>query len=328
MCLSVKTWAQEPFRVIFYNVENLFDTKDEPLKNDNEFLPDAPQRWTYRRYQDKLTKIAKVIIASSKDNIPDLVGLAEVENDTCLRDLTKYSPLREAGYRYVMTNSPDERGIDVALLYQRSTFKLLDKEEITIPHKKLDRSPTRNILYVSGQVISGDTLDVFICHMPSRAGGKGKSEPFRMATCHILKEAVDAVMNARQNPNILIMGDFNDYPSNRSLTHSLNAIKPEKKIRPRSLYNLMHEMKGGTNRYRGEWGILDQIIVSGTILQSTNNIRTSLDKAQILRHSFLLEEDDKYGSNSPSRTYIGMKYHGGYSDHLPVCLDLEVNVKQ
>lgn len=316
--------AQEPFRVMFYNVENLFDTKNDSLKNDEEFLPEATKKWTYYRYKEKLTKIAKVIVASGNENVPDLVGLSEVENDTCLRDLVKYSPLHEAGYRYVMTDSPDARGIDVALLYQRSSFKLLDKVEIPIPHEKLRRSPTRNILYVSGQVLSGDTLDVFVCHMPSRAGGEEKSEPFRMATCYVLKAAVDAVMDVRQNPNILIMGDFNDYPYNRSLTQMLKAAKPKKKVEPRALYNLMYGMKGGTNRYRGEWGILDQIIVSGTMLQPTNSIRTTPTKAQILRHPFLLEEDDRYGGYIPSRTYIGMRYHGGFSDHLPVCVDLEI----
>lgn len=323
-CLSAMTSAQESFRIMFYNVENLFDTKNDSLKNDEEFLPDAPKRWNYPRYKDKLTKIAKVIVASGKAHVPDLVGLTEVENDTCMRDLVKYSPLREAGYRYVMTNSPDERGIDVALLYQRGTFKLLNKEEISIPHEKLGRSPTRNILYVSGQVLSGDTLDVFVCHMPSRAGGEAKSEPYRMATCMVLKAAVDVVMNARQHPNVVIMGDFNDYPHNRSLTQYLKASKPKKKIEPNSLYNLFYGMKGGTNRYRGEWGILDQIIVSGTLLQKGNGIWTTPEQAQILRHPFLLEEDDKYGGDIPYRTYWGMKYNGGYSDHLPVCVDLEI----
>ena len=316
--------AQEPFRVMFYNVENLFDTKDDSLKNDEEFLPDAPKKWTYHRYKEKLNRIAKVIIASGDLHVPDLVGLSEVENDTCMRDLVKYSPLREAGYRYVMTDSPDQRGIDVALLYQRGTFKLLNKEEISIPHEKLGRSPTRNILYVSGQVLSGDTLDVFVCHMPSRAGGEAKSEPYRMATCMVLKAAVDVVMSARMNPHVLIMGDFNDYPHNQSLTRYLGASKPKKKTEPRALYNLMYGKKGGTNRYRGEWGILDQIIVSGSVLDPSNTIRTTPEQAQIVRHPFLLEEDDKYGGDIPSRTYIGARYHGGYSDHLPVCVDLDI----
>ena len=324
LCLSVSAWAQEPFRAMFYNVENLFDTKDDTLKNDNEFLPAAPKRWTYKRYQDKLTKISKVIAASGASQVPDLVGLAEVENDACLNDLVNHSPLRAAGYRYVMTDSPDARGIDVALLYQRATFKLLQKEEIAIPHETLRRSPTRNILPVSGKVVSGDTLDVFVCHMPSRAGGEKKSESYRMATCRVLKEAVDKVMHARTHPYVLIMGDFNDFPHNRSLTQVLGAAKPQQHAASHTLYNLMIDKQGGTNRYRGEWGILDQIIVSGTMLQPSSGIQTTPDKAQILRHPFLLEEDDKYGGSLPSRTYIGMKYHGGFSDHLPVCVDLDI----
>lgn len=130
--------------------------------------------WTQARYHDKLAKIAKVIIATGEENVPDLVGLCEVENDHCLKDLTENSPLREAGYRYVITDSPDERGIDVALLYQRGSFKLLGKNSLSVPYKEMERRPTRDILHVMGQVASGDTLDVFVCHMPSRAGGEEK----------------------------------------------------------------------------------------------------------------------------------------------------------
>ena len=149
------TYAQEPFRVMFYNVENLFDCQHDTLKNDYEFLPDAPKGWTQARYHDKLARIAKVIIATDEENVPDLVGLCEVENDHCLKDLTENSPLREAGYRYVMTDSPDERGIDVALLYQRGTFKLVGKNCISVPYKEIERRPTRDILHVTGQVASG-----------------------------------------------------------------------------------------------------------------------------------------------------------------------------
>ncbi len=183
------TYAQEPFRVMFYNVENLFDCQHDTLKNDYEFLPDAPKGWTQARYHDKLARIAKVIIATGEENVPDLVGLCEVENDHCLKDLTENSPLREAGYRYVMTDSPDERGIDVALLYQRGTFKLVGKNSLSVPYKEIERRPTRDILHVMGQVASGDTLDVFVCHMPSRAGGEEKSEPYRLFTAQILKIA-------------------------------------------------------------------------------------------------------------------------------------------
>ena len=159
ICLSVHTQAQESLRVMFWNVENLFDTQDDPNKNDNEFLPDAIRHWTYFRYHDKLKRLAKTIVASGDERVPDLVGLCEVENDSCLYDLTRRSLLYEAGYRYVMTDSPDRRGVDVALLYQRGSFKLLDKRSIRILDDSAKREPTRDILHVSGRIVSGDTLE-------------------------------------------------------------------------------------------------------------------------------------------------------------------------
>lgn len=323
-CMAGMVHAQQSFRAMFYNVENLFDCHHDTLKNDYEFLPDNPKGWTKARYYDKLAKISKVIIAAGNENVPDLVGLCEVENDRCLKDLTSNSPLRESGYRYVMTDSPDERGIDVALLYQRGTFKLLGKSSIPVPNEEVERRPTRDILHVMGQVLSGDTLDVFVCHMPSRSGGEEKSEPYRLFTAQILNIAADSVMKVRQHPNILIMGDFNDYPTNHSIATVLGAVAPKEKVEPGKLYNLMDGRKEGTYRYRGEWGILDQLIVSGFLLQGKDGMRTSYGKAQILRFPFLLEEDEKYGGDTPSRTYWGKKYHGGYSDHLPVCVDFEI----
>ena len=187
LCLAFPAWAQESFRVLFWNTENLFDCKDDPKKNDNEFLPEATRHWTYFRYRDKIKNLAKGIIASGTDYVPDLVGLCEVENDSCLYDLTRRSPLKEAGYRYVMTDSPDQRGIDVALLYQRGSFKLIQHQSIRIPSRQIKKSPTRDILHVVGKVISGDTLDVMVCHFPSRSGGKAKSEVHRLLVAEILK---------------------------------------------------------------------------------------------------------------------------------------------
>ena len=315
LCFAAPACAQESFRVLFWNVENLFDTKDDPRKNDNEYLPDATRHWNHFRYREKLKCLAKGIIASGDEFVPDLVGLCEVENDSCLYDLTRRSPLREANYRYVMTESPDQRGIDVALLYQRGSFQLLQHQSIRIPHKRLKKGPTRDILHVVGKVLSGDTLDVFVCHMPSRSGGQAKSEPYRLMTAGILKQSVDSVMRFRKRPHVLVMGDFNDYPTDKSM---------EKLCLDGKLRNLMKGKKGGTYRYRGEWGILDQIVVSGSMLDPSSTIRTTPEQAQIVRHSFLLEEDDKYGGDIPSRTYIGARYHGGYSDHLPVCVDLDI----
>ncbi|MGL5272792.1 MAG: endonuclease/exonuclease/phosphatase family protein [Phocaeicola sp.] len=326
--------SQEAFRIMFYNVENLFDCRHDSLKNDYEFLPTGVNRWTPKRFNDKLTKIAKVIVASGDKQVPDLVGLCEVENEYCLTALTQYSPLREAGYRYVMTNSSDHRGIDVALLYQRATFKLLSNQSIRVPNEEIGRTPTRDILHVTGQLLSGDTLDLFVCHFPSRSGGEVASEPFRLLAALTLRQTIDSVMAIRLQPSVVIMGDFNDYPTNRSLKETLHARSTTEIIEPHGLYNLMYGRKGGTYRYKGEWGMLDQFIVSGTLLlpksssvnllvEEPSRIRTTYNNAQVLRHPFLLEEDNVYGGDTPYRTYKGRKYHGGFSDHLPIILDLE-----
>ena len=305
LCFPSQVEAQESFRVLFWNTENLFDCKDDPKKNDNEYLLEAIRHWTFSRYRDKVKNLAKGIIASGNEYVPDLVGLCEVENDSCLYDLTRRSPLKEAGYRYVMTDSPDQRGIDVALLYQRGSFKLIQHQSIRIPSKQLKKTPTRDILHVVGKVVSGDTLDVMVVHYPSRRGGKAKSEPYRLLVTEILKQTVDSVMQVRQNPNVVIMGDFNDGPSSAVM---------KKLCSDGRLVNLMQGKKEGTYRYRGKWEILDQFLVS-------RNVRAK--NVEILRHPFLLEEDEKYGGDKPFRTYNGMKYQGGFSDHLPIILDLQ-----
>lgn len=230
-CLTASVCeAQQTLRVMEYNVENLFDCRHDSLKNDSEYLPHSVRGWSWKRYHEKLNRIAKVILAASREQVPDLVGLCEVENAYCLDGLVKYSPLRDAAYRYVMTDSPDERGIDVALLYQPFSFRLISDQHIRIPSHKIGRKPTRDILHVTGRVVSGDTLDVFVCHMPSRSGGEKQSEPYRLLTARVLRHAADSVMKIRQTPYLIIMGDFNDYPESRSVCRTLGAGKPEKDI--------------------------------------------------------------------------------------------------
>lgn len=322
-CMVLQVFSQHSFRVMEYNVENLFDCVDDSLKDDKEFLPGSGRGWSYQRYEEKLNRIAKVIVAVGDKQIPDLVGLCEVESERCMDDLVGKSLLKEAGYRYVMTSSPDARGVDVALLYQPATFRKLSVESVRIPHETVKgMKPTRDILHVTGKVVSQDTLDVFVCHMPSRSGGELKSEPYRLLTAAVLKHKADSVMAVRRTPYIIIMGDFNDYPDNRSIAEVLGAVKPGRKPDALKLYNLMAGREGGTYRYKGEWGFLDHLIVSGTLLRKKGGIRTSYDKAHVADLPFLLEEDDRYGGLSPSRTYYGWKYHGGYSDHLPVWVDL------
>lgn len=317
--------AQNTFRVVSYNVENLFDCRHDTLKNDSEFLPNSMRAWHYGRYKNKINQIAKVIAAIGEWTPPALVGLCEVENEHVMNDLVKYSSLKEYGYRYVMTDSPDERGIDVALLYQRSDFKLLQSRSIRIHFKEKGRRPTRDILHVTGLVSTLDSLDVFVCHMPSRSGGEKESEPARLFAASVLRQAVDSLFTVRQHPNILIMGDFNDYPHNAAICEVLGATEPVDSVIPYKLYNLMADKEKnssvGTYKYQGEWGILDQLIVSGFMLQNKAGAYTSKEDARICKLPFLLERDRKHFGYQPFRTYYGMKYQGGYSDHLPVVLD-------
>ena len=333
-----------PFRVVSWNIENLFDTHHDSLKNDREFLPDALRHWNYSRYKKKLSDVARVITAIGEWNPPALVGLCEVENDTVLRDLTRRSPLKELNYRYVMTDSPDLRGIDVALLYQRDLFKLLSSRSIPIPPLGQYR-PTRDLLHVSGLLLTGDTLDVFVCHLPSRSGGAKESEPYRLYAAQILRTEVDHILNIRSHPQVIIMGDFNDYPTNQSIQKILEAEAPPittpkpastlnstnpSTIVPSSLklYHLLarkaKSKSFGSYKYRGEWGLLDHLIVSGTLLNQSSHFFTSEERANVCLLSFLLKDDEKYGDKEPFRTYKGMKYLGGISDHLPVYADFEL----
>ena len=315
--------AQDTFRIMFYNVENLFDCKHDTLKKDKEYLPGSIRGWHYGRYKQKINQVAKVITAVGEWDPPALVGLCEVENATVMDDLVKYSPLKQHQYRYIMTDSPDERGIDVALLWQRGLFRLLDYRSIRIDFKNGSHKPTRDILHAVGLLSTGDSLDVFVCHLPSRSGGEKESEPYRILAATVLKQVTDSLFTIRSHPNILIMGDFNDYPTNSSISKVLKAVSPGDSIVTSELYNLMADKGGkiGTYSYQGEWGILDQLIVSGFLLRNLSGFHTSKAAAGICNLAFLLEEDEKYGGLKPFRTYYGMKYTGGYSDHLPVKLD-------
>lgn len=329
-CTPLGAQEADRFRVVFYNVENLFDTQKDSCHNDEEFLPTAVRHWNYGRYKTKLANVSKVITAVGEWTPPALVGLCEVENDRVLRDLTRYSPLKEQGYRYVMTDSPDSRGIDVALLYQRDRFKLLGHRSIGVDLGEGQR-PTRDILHVTGIISTFDTIDVFVAHFPSRSGGQLQTEPNRLQAARILRRAADSLFAVRTTPRIIIMGDLNDYPANKSISKVLSAKAPkapEADIRPNELYHLLaRKVKGkrlGTYKYQGEWGLLDHLIVSGNLLVEASGVYTSEGHAHIVQLPFLLTKDPTHGGRRPFRTYYGMRYEGGYSDHLPVYFDLMI----
>ena len=308
--------AQNTFRVMFYNVENLFDTTHEPGKEDNEFTPDGSRHWNNKRYYNKLNNLAKVITSLGGWDTPALIGLCEVENDKVVHDLTAYSPLRNMQYRYVITESEDARGIDVALLYQRDRFKYLYHNCIRIVFPYNPQKKTRDVLHVTGQIISGDTLDVFVCHFPSRRGGQAASEPDRIQTATMVRAAIDSLKTCRSRANSLIMGDFHDEPSDKSIAQVL--VKDD-------LYNLFlpvsQHSSTGSYKFGDQWNFIDQIMVSIHLLDKQHPFHVLPETATIFQADFLFVDDRTHGGKRMKKTFNGYKYEGGYSDHLPVFVD-------
>ena len=318
-------FSQSPFRVMFYNVENLFDTEKNPKKNDGEFTPDGRLHWTFGRYCNKLNNLAKVITAAGEWDSPAIIGLSEVENERCMTDLAKHSLLKAQDYRYVITHCADTRGINVALMYQRDKFKYLSHKTYKIKFPQNPRKVTRDILHVSGLIQTGDTLDVFVCHFPSRRAGEQESEPDRIFTASVLKSKTDSLMRIRKKANIIILGDLNDEPTDKSILKTLRALPPEKEANPMELYNLFYKYakqnNAGTYKYGRQWNVLDQIIVSGNLFDRRQNFHVLPETATIFQRDFMMEKDSSNGGKRPFKTYTGMKHTGGYSDHLPVFVD-------
>lgn len=303
--------------LVSLNCENLFDCQHDSLKNDLEWTPEGTNHWTLTRYWQKVNNIGREILAcgdmaasgwaSSEGDfqLPDLVALCEVENDSVLFDLSKRSLLRHANYEYVMTDSPDPRGIDVALLYSPFSFRLLHHNALHVEPLK-DMHPTRNILYVAGLLVSGDTLHVFVVHAPSRSGGEVLTRPHRMQVARRLTAAIDSLRTLSPDANILVAGDFNDYSNDKSIRYLESA----------GLTEVSKQAQGsngarGTYRFQGEWGSLDHIFASATMVGR-------LAECIVFDAPFLLEDDEAYGGRKPRRNYLGPRYQQGFSDHLPL----------
>ena len=297
------------FTFVELNCENLFDCRHDSLKNDTEFLPDGSYHWTRTRYWRKLDRVGQTIIACGVKGqswqLPDMVALCEVENDSVLHDLTRRSLLRNARYDYVMTCSPDERGIDVALVYSPFSFRLIRSHSVRVEPIK-DMRPTRDILYASGVIASGDTLHVIVAHLPSRRGGERHSRPFRVAAADRVAAVVDSVYNVSKDAKIIIAGDFNDYTNSASV-----RMLCGKRLKDISAEATGRNGAKGTYRYQGEWGSLDHILVSESLAR--NVVHCYVNDAP-----FLVEPDAKYGGVKPRRNYLGPRYQNGFSDHLPL----------
>lgn len=327
MPLSLAMAQERVFTVLTYNVENLYDTLHDEGKNDHEFLPNGERQWTQGRYHRKLVQIAKVIAAAGYPAPTDLIGLCEVENDSVLQALTQRTRLRRLGYAYIATNSRDSRGIDVALVYQPMRFQPLESRSLQVPPPSDKHRFTRDVLYVKGRVPTGDTLHTFLCHWPSRSGGQKETEAYRCSAAKVVRERCDSLL--RQNPrsNILVMGDLNDEPRNRSIAEVLQAKESGRLATDgiAQLYILSKNLKQeggieGTYYYRGEWNQIDHFIVSGQLLDNTANFYTMPQHCEIFAPDFLTVTNPKDGTRMPKRTYQGTFYRGGTADHFPMRL--------
>ncbi len=309
--------------ILFYNVENLFNPENHPAKDDDAFTPEGDRRWTHFRKVDKQRKISRVILFAGKWNPPVLVGLCEVEDRQVLDGLVFQTGLDQLGYHIVHFESPDERGIDAALLYRNDRFNVLQARPVPVVFQDKDRRPTRDILYVKGIVDDADTLHVMVNHWPSRYGGVLATQPKRITAAKTLKALCDSVRESSPDAGMIAMGDFNDEPVNKSL----NILSGQPEAPDVAFVNLALYPEGnvpGTIRFRHEWTCFDQILVSDNLLAGEDDrIYFLKDTAmQIVAPEFLLEETPDYPGLRPSRTYSGFNYVGGFSDHLPVMIQL------
>lgn len=287
-------FGQDSLTIISYNVENLFDCQHDSLKNDSSFLPDGMHHWNNSRYQTKLDRIARVLVNTSGLERTPLVGLCEVENSRCLHDLCYR--LRRFHYRFVHYDSPDERGIDVALLYDSTKVQILSSRPL---HVDLQGDNTRDILYACCLIQQRDTIHTLLCHLPSQLGGSANTETKRLITKRLLQYQVDSIRAIQPAATIVVMGDMNTDPAD-DITGMRNLMLP------------LQQSGKGTHKYQGLWSCLDQFYVSAPLAEQAH--------VHIFAPEWLLEEDSKYLDKQPKRTYKGYRYHDGYSDHLPIVL--------
>jgi endonuclease/exonuclease/phosphatase family metal-dependent hydrolase len=319
MLVVTQAWggktAQRKYVAVSYNCENLFDTRHDTLKNDSAFLPEGEHRWTAGRYWKKLNDVGRVILQCGGEKeewrLPDIVGLVEVENDSVLTALTRRSMLRNARYNYVMTSSPDMRGVDVALLYNPYRLRLIAREEIEIPRRE-NRRPTRNILHATLLTEMGDSLHVFVVHAPSRGGGVQQTEGYRMEVAERLTMKTDSIRNASAAAKIIVMGDFNDYSTDRAIMKIVEAGLTEVSAEAKAKFH--PDRIHGTYFFQNEWNSLDHIFATSSLQPIECHIHDA---------EWLLEED-KNGIYRPKRTFVWEIYHGGVSDHLPVVFSFQI----
>jgi len=309
----------------FYNLENLFDTIDNTLINDEEFLPSGIRNYNTAIYRDKLTKLASVIAQMGTTYTPDgpaILGVAEIENDTVLNDLIKETQLKKRNYQFVHYDSKDARGVDVGLLYNPTYFSVIasDKLFVSLPTGSKDAYYTRDILWVKGK-LNGELIHLYVNHWPSRSGGEKRSEPGRIAAAAVCRKHIDSILLKEPNAKIVVMGDLNDDPTNKSVEKVLRAVDKDQLDQQGALFNPWLDLfrNGiGTLAYQDAWGLFDQIIVSKQWLNKDQS-GFFLYQHHVFNKEFLVENNGRY-KGYPMRTWDGNSYRGGYSDHFPTYL--------
>ncbi len=312
--------------VAFYNLENLFDTIDDPTKNDQEFLPNGLNSWDSKRYNEKLAHMADVISQIGDEYVkggPVVVGVSEVENIGALQDLCNTPKLKASGYVPVLIEGPDVRGVDVGLIYRKEFFTFIGASSHTLKIDGRDDFFTRDQLLVSG-IILGDTVHFIVNHWPSRRGGEKRSAPLREAAARLTRSIVDSITSVSPNAKVFVMGDLNDNPSDASLMKHLKAAGKLELASTMGMFNPMYKIYktdgNGSGAYRDSWHLFDQIIVSNGLLGDDKST-LKLYKTLIFNRNFLKQKEGNF-AGYPFRTYVGSTYQGGYSDHFPVYMFL------
>ncbi|MEM0991535.1 MAG: endonuclease/exonuclease/phosphatase family protein [Bacteroidota bacterium] len=315
----------------FYNVENLFDIEDDPAIRDEEYTPAGSRVWDAKKYAEKLDRLSEVVRQIGTDLNPDglaVLGLAEIENRRVLEDFVAHDAVAARNYQIVHYDSPDERGIDVALLYQAKYFQPIKSRAIPVEiFRNGEQNFTRDVLHVEG-LLNGDTIHIFVNHWPSRRGGERRSAPYRNMAADTVKNVVDLLLASNKDSKIIIMGDLNDDPTSPSVKKHLAVKYDKKQLFDGDLYNPMYAYykKGiGTLAYRDAWNLFDQIILSEDLISPENNTYR-LYKTAIFNEPFMRQSKGRF-KGYPKRTFAGGKYDSGYSDHFPVYMHLIKEVR-
>lgn len=331
LALPLLSPAQKSYQVGcvgFYNFENFFDTLDTPGKYDEEFTPTGGYHYDSKIYWDKIDHLARVVSELGTEVTPDgvsILGVAEVETQSPLEDFVKNPRIKARNYQIVHYESPDERGIDVALLYQPKYFKVLASRPVPVPLPNNDF--TRDILFVSG-LYDGEPLHILVNHWPSRSGGEAASQPLRNLAATICKGIVDSLQQADPNAKIIIMGDLNDDPISPSVRQILDAKAKKEQVKPGGLFNTMYEFykKGiGSLAYQDSWNLFDQIIISQSLINPKLG-GFQFYQSHIYNMPYMSQQTGQY-KGYPLRTFVGTNYMGGYSDHFPTYIFLVKELK-